>query len=402
MSKEFLVSINLNKNELQNAIMHPLATAPSSPKAGQIYYNSTDKALYYYNGTTWVRPGAVASVNGKTGTVVLDASDVGALPDDTAIPTAYTSAPADLGDTASAGSSANYSRGDHVHKKPYKTGTAAPTTSDIGNGEFYLQIAGGVLTYVNSVNGMTGAVTLTQDNIGDGSTYKQTHNDLTDALVALINGALQKSGGTMTGAIAMGNHKITGLATPTANTDAATKKYADDLVAGLGSVFRFKGSKATADDLPLSGNTQGDVWLVMADNSEYVWTLSATSGTAAGWEKLGVVVDLSDYATLTSPAFTGTPTAPTATAGTNNEQIATTAFVKTAIDNITGTVKTATGTISTSATSVSVAYTGTVINAYAVMGGSVVVTDVAIGSSSVTFTCATNPSSAVTCTVIYV
>lgn len=38
-------------------------------------------------------------------------------------------------------------------------------------------------------------------------------------------------------------------------------------------------------------------------------------------------------APLASPALTGTPTAPTATAGTNTTQIATTAFVQTAIDN---------------------------------------------------------------------
>ena len=35
-----------------------------------------------------------------------------------------------------------------------------------------------------------------------------------------------------------------------------------------------------------------------------------------------------------SPALTGTPTAPTATAGTNTTQLATTAFVKTAMDNV--------------------------------------------------------------------
>ncbi len=37
-------------------------------------------------------------------------------------------------------------------------------------------------------------------------------------------------------------------------------------------------------------------------------------------------------ANIASPAFTGTPSAPTATAGTNTTQIATTAFVKTAVD----------------------------------------------------------------------
>ena len=42
---------------------------------------------------------------------------------------------------------------------------------------------------------------------------------------------------------------------------------------------------------------------------------------------------LSAYAKLASPALTGTPTAPTAAAGTNSTQIATTAFVKTAVGN---------------------------------------------------------------------
>lgn len=41
-------------------------------------------------------------------------------------------------------------------------------------------------------------------------------------------------------------------------------------------------------------------------------------------------------ANLASPTFTGTPKAPTAAAGTNTTQIATTAFVKTAVDNAVG------------------------------------------------------------------
>ena len=39
---------------------------------------------------------------------------------------------------------------------------------------------------------------------------------------------LPKAGGTMSGAIAMGSHKITGLAAPTSDNDAARKKYVDD------------------------------------------------------------------------------------------------------------------------------------------------------------------------------
>lgn len=52
-AKQYYVGIDLQRNELQNALMHPLASAPSSPSEGQIYWNSTDKALYVYDGTAW-------------------------------------------------------------------------------------------------------------------------------------------------------------------------------------------------------------------------------------------------------------------------------------------------------------------------------------------------------------
>ena len=46
--------------------------------------------------------------------------------------------------------------------------------------------------------------------------------------------------------------------------------------------------------------------------------------------------DISAKANIASPTFTGTPAAPTATAGTNTTQIATTAFVTTAVPDISG------------------------------------------------------------------
>lgn len=46
-------SINLNKNELQNARIHNLAANPASPVKGQFFYNTTDDTIYAYTGSAW-------------------------------------------------------------------------------------------------------------------------------------------------------------------------------------------------------------------------------------------------------------------------------------------------------------------------------------------------------------
>ena len=71
--------------------------------------------------------------------------------------------------------------------------------------------------------------------------------------------------------------------------DYYNKSDVDSKVSG---VFKFMGSKATLEDLPQTGNRDGDVWNVVADNNNnYVWT------AAHGWESLGPIVNLSNFYT---------------------------------------------------------------------------------------------------------
>ena len=55
-SIKHLVDLDLSKNQLLNAVVQNLASAPASPSAGQIYWSTADDILYVYNAadTEWV------------------------------------------------------------------------------------------------------------------------------------------------------------------------------------------------------------------------------------------------------------------------------------------------------------------------------------------------------------
>lgn len=53
MANKFLTSIDLQKNEIQNVVIHTLAVAPAAPALGMIYFNSSDERYYLKQTSGW-------------------------------------------------------------------------------------------------------------------------------------------------------------------------------------------------------------------------------------------------------------------------------------------------------------------------------------------------------------
>lgn len=75
------VDLDLNQNELQNAVIQNLASAPFNPKAGQVYFNTTDGMQYIYDGTNWITGKTYSEGNGidiTNGVISIDNTVTGA------------------------------------------------------------------------------------------------------------------------------------------------------------------------------------------------------------------------------------------------------------------------------------------------------------------------------------
>ena len=205
-------ALDFAKYEGRNFRGHQLGTAPSSPVTGQLYYNTADNTLWWWNGTTWISAaGGAASVP--------DAS------------------PSVKGIVQLAGD---------------LTGTAASP-----------QIAAGVITdaEVAAANKDGAAGTASLRTLGSGAAQAMPGNRTLDAVTAPV------------APLNLNSQRITSLADPTAATDGANKQYVDGVASGLDAKASVRA--ASTANLTLSGTQTVDGVALVANDRVLVKDQSA-------------------------------------------------------------------------------------------------------------------------------
>lgn len=155
------------------------------------------------------------------------------------VPTASSTSPK-MDGTAAVGTETSFARGDHVHPSDTKKANLASPT-------------------------FTGTPKAPTASKGTNTTQIAT--------TAFVQTAIGDKAGKAT---TLSGYGI---------TDAYTKTEIDQKLVGA---MNYKGTVAAKSNLPVSGNSQGDVYHVNADGSEWAWN-------GETWEELGTPIDLSGY-----------------------------------------------------------------------------------------------------------
>jgi len=259
MAISYLSSIALNNNQLKTFKVDNQASDPTVSGVGQMIFDTTNDVLKYNTSTGWktvssgmvtwilkgdsgadqtIGDGQSASILGESGFITTTAGatrQVEITMDDNA-------------PSAAAGSVA-YPASISYNKKGQITAVTASTEPitgfDITDGTTTQSIINGnTITFTHNV-GLNAVVSAT-DTVAYNLQLEDLP-DMTETWVAadefiVLDGTAQKRKagneipinllGTPSADLAMGSNKITGLAAPTANADAATKQYVDNAVVG--------------------------------------------------------------------------------------------------------------------------------------------------------------------------
>jgi len=300
MAINFLNTVDLNKNQLNQAVIQNVASDPASGVVGQIIFNTVTDSLKQYVADTgggsagWESIGGdIQKVDGGTYITVTDPN--GPIPivnhDATTRTNTTSTASPGYGATFTALDSITSNATGHVtgvntktvtlpadtnetYTLPVTAGTVAPGAPT--SGKISLTAGGtgsGVKSTVEFI-GTTGRIDVTSVNQNNGSITIDLTDDVTIVDDLTVGGVITQTQTGETNSFAspldMNNNKLTEVKTGTLGTDGVNLAQVEALVAGLGS---FQGGYNAATNSPaLSGASNvavgnGDFYVVTNDGT---------------------------------------------------------------------------------------------------------------------------------------
>ena len=280
MARKFLTPIDLSKLEIQNAALQNVASFPTSPVAGQIVFRSDLKKAFVYTGDTEL---------GTSGWVAADGGNIPANTVTSANIVDGTIVNADISDTAAI-----------AYTKLALTGTIvnADIKSDAAIAYTKLNLTGSI---VNADVASNAAIAYSKLNLTGSIVDADIKSDANITISKLNTTQFDTQVRTSrldqmaapTADVSLNNRKITGLADPTSDTDAANKRYVDGAVQGLSWKTAVRVSSTADIDLDSPGAeidgvtmSSGDRVLLLGqasafENGIYVWSGASASLTRA-------------------------------------------------------------------------------------------------------------------------
>jgi hypothetical protein len=275
---------------------------------------------------------------------------------------------------------------------PLTTGVTG--TLPVANGGTGITSLGtGVATFLGTPSSANLRTALT-DETGTGSAVFATSPTLVTPVLGVAT-ATSINGTTIPTSATLIKASDTGTVTSTMILDGTIVDADINASAAIAKTKLALTGTITSSDIANDTIVDGDINTAAA----IAWTKIAPSSTVSATElgyldgvtsaiqtqidsKLATATAASTYAPLASPALTGVPTAPTATAGTNTTQVATTAYVGTAISNLVAGAPTTLDTLDEIAAAI--ADTGNFSDTVVLKSGSTMSGNLAMGTNKVT------------------